>query len=357
MIRAARLLRGAVGLAILTSLLVRPAVAATTVAAGPSTFEGVVGKSKVVMLIDTKTWKGTYFYRSIGRDIALSGSPGRLNEVDPNFFTNASGDVTAVFEGKLSADRTTYAGMWTSKVNASKLPFSLTRTGNGTPGVNTKVTVKAKVTTVTPKNSLFGDATYRLPQVTGVTPEWIGTRITGKASALAFYELTLQQVIADFTPNGLGVTSVDYKVPYNGDGILNLTMLTETSQAYPDHFEHYAVFDLRNGARMGADDLWATSTKSKLIALLQKQLNDNINDQLNDPDTDLTADMLRDNGNARVNDDTLSSVTIEKQGVRLTHQFNFPHAIEAAEPSGVLLLTWAEVKAFRNPNTPFANVR
>jgi hypothetical protein len=326
-------------------------------AAGPSTFEGVVGKAKVVMLIDTKTWKGAYFYLTSGRDIPLSGSPSGLNEVDPNWLANSEGKVTGQFQGKLSSDGTKYEGTWVSKVSSAKSPFLLNRTGNGTPGSNQKATVTAKITTVKPSGSAVnGDATYRLPLVSGVAPGWIGTRISGRATALAFYDQTLNQTIAEYKKNGYGVTSVNYEVPYNDKGIVNLTILTETSQAYPDHFEHYALFDLRNGVLLTADDLWTKASKPRLVALLQKHLDGNIAEAVADPDSDLTAEMLKDSGNAKVNDETLQSITIQKQGVVFTHQFNFPHAIEAAEPSGTLSLTWSELKPFRSPNTSFASV-
>ncbi len=335
-------------------LLVQPIAPAQAVATGPSTFEGAIGKSKVVMLIDTKTWKGAYFYLTVGRDIALSGSPGRLTEVDPNFFTNPDGKATAQFEGKLSPDGTVYSGTWKSRVNAATTAFSLKRTGNGTPGTTKRATVVAKVTTVKSEGAV--DATYRLPQVDGVAPAWIGTRIAGKVSALAFSDQPLSQVIADFKPNGLGVTQVDYEVPYNDKGVLNFIVRTETEQAYPDHFENYAIFDLRNGARLMANDLWASSTKTKLVSLLQKQLNVAITESLSDPDSDLTEEMLRDSGDATINDNTLSSVTITKQGLVFTHQFNFPHAIEAAEPSGTLSLTWAEVRPYLAAGSPLTKL-
>jgi hypothetical protein len=330
---------------------------AGAVASGPGTFEGTIGSAKVVMLIDTTTWKGAYFYRSSGRDIAVSGSPAKLGEVDPDESTNPERKVTAEFNGKLSADGTMYTGTWTSKVRTTSAAFSLKRTGGASPGTKKRAGVKSKVTKTKSDSGL--EVTYKLPEITSLTPDWIATRITGTASALAFSGRSLSDAVAEFQPNGLGVTSVTFDVPFNDNQLLNLILRTETEQAYPDHFEHYALFDLRNGKRLQADDLWARPTKAKLVALLQRKLNRNITEALRDPadeSSGLTPELVPTIGKTTIDDETLASITIQKQGIVLTHEFGFPHAVEASEPDGTLKLSWAELRPFRRAGSPFASL-
>jgi hypothetical protein len=333
--------------------------AAATSPIGPSTFEGTVGAAKVVMLIDTRSWKGAYFYRSIGRDIPITGSAAQLNETDPSFWTNADTKVTAEFRGALTQNGSLYSGTWVAKKDNKQLPFSLKRTGNATVGRN--VTAKVLVKTInvkanTPSGGPGREATYHLPEVSGLTPDWIGTRITGTLQAAALFDETLDQAIQEFKPNGFGITLVDYQVPFNAKGVLNVELQSETEAAYPDHHEQYKLFDLRNGAWLQASDLFRTSEKRKLVALLQKQLDVRIAVAEKDLGSDgLSKQQLGEaGGKSAVDDQTLAAITITKTGVVFHHEFGLAHAIEALEPDGTLALTWAELQPFRSPATPFA---
>ncbi len=336
-----------------------PAFAAS-VPPGTSTFEGTVGAANVVMLIDTKRWVGAYFYRSVGRDIPLAGAPAQLNETDPSFWTNADQKVTGQFQGALNENGTLYSGTWVSKQDSTNVKFSLKRTGGAAPGKNTAARVVEKIINVkatTSTGEVSREATYRLPQVSGLTPDWIGTRVTGKLQAKALFDETLDQAIEEFKPNGLGITSVDYKVPFNAKGILNVELQSQTEAAYPDHHEEYMLFDLRNGAWLQANDLFRPAAKRKLISLLQKQLDKNIERARNDLGADgLTKQQLGESGKATVDDQTLSAITITKTGVIFHHEFGLAHAIEALEPDGAISATWAELRPFQAPNTPFAKL-
>jgi hypothetical protein len=330
----------------------------------PGTFVGTVGSAQVVMLIDTFSWRGAYFYTSVGRDIPLYGTAGEMYETDPSMWTNPDGKNTGRFSGSLirtktrTKNRVEYRGTWTSLVSGKQLPFSLLRS-NETYPANNVATVTARIIKTKPEGgSGAGKAVYRFPVITKLQPKWVGTRITGMLQAQALFDETLEQAVAEFKPNGLGITGVDYKVPFNGRGLLNVELYSETLQAYPDHRERYMLFDLNSGAWMQANDLfWSRTKKSKVVALLQKQLDTRIDQATKGTGDDaITREQLAQSGKVTVDDDTLAAITISKSGVVFHHEFGFPHAIEALEPDGQLRLTWAELTPFWGPVMPFGKI-
>jgi hypothetical protein len=311
---------------------------------GLEAFEGTVGKSKVIMILDTSSPKlvGSYFYQSSGLDIGVSGTAAKLDEIDPNTITNYEKAVTGTFSGVLSADKQTYKGTWKSAKGSKSTAFALKSIGSPNPGLAQSVKVTNQVKKA---KSKLGPATYRFPVVVGTKPDWIATRINADAKNRSLGDDSLARVIADFESNGSGITGVDYTVNHNGHGLLDITMTSETMGAYPDAFSEYLVYDLRSGARVRPGDVF--STFSPIRALIQKQVKATIAAaKADDPAlVDDLNQMLGDNPGS-VDDDTLERFTITKTGLTFHYSFGFPHVAQALEPNEDMPLTWAELKPF-----------
>lgn len=324
------------------AVMVAPFLPARAAPSGAQAFQGTVGKSKVIMILDTSSLKlsGSYFYRASGLDIGLSGTAAKLNEVDPNLITNYEQAVTGTFQGVLGADNSTYKGTWKAVKGSKSSPFSVKSIGSSTPGTAQTVTVTKVVKTA---KSKVGPASYRFPLVVGTTPDWIATRINADAKNRSLGSDSLSAVIADFEKSGSGITDVSYKVNHNANGLLDLTMTSETMGAYPDAFSEYLVYDLRSGARVRPGDVF--STFRPIRSLIQKQVEDAIAAaKADDPSAAEDLNLMLGDTPGSVDDDTLGRFTIAKTGLTFHYSFGFPHVAKALEPNGDVLLTWAELK-------------
>jgi hypothetical protein len=316
-------------------------------------FEGTVGKAKVIMMLDTASpgkLLGTYFYRTSGIDISLSGSPAKLNEVDPNSISNYEKAVTGTFSGVLSADKSMYKGTWKATKGSKSLPFALKSIGSPNPGNAQSVTIN---TTVKTAKSKLGPARYRFPTVVGTKPDWIATRINADAKNRSLGDDSLARVVADFESNGSGVIGVDYQVNQNANGVLALTMTSDTMGAYPDAFSEFLVYDLRSGARVRPADVF--SNFGAIRSLIQKQVKDRIAAaKADDPSSVEDLNLMLGETQGVVEDDTLGRFTITKGGLTFQYLFGFPHVAKALEPNGDIPLTWAELKPHLRPDGLFA---
>jgi hypothetical protein len=319
-----------------------PGLQASAEGSGNRAYEGTVGKAKVIMFLDTSSPKlsGSYFYRSSGLDISLSGTPAKLNETDPNAITNSEQAVTGTFSGSLSTDKGTYKGTWKSSKASKAVPFSLKSIGSSTPGTAKSVTVTNLLKTA---KSRLGPASYRFPVVAGTKPDWIATRINADVKNRSLGSDSLATVIADFEKNASGITGIEYTVNHNADSLLDITTTSETMGAYPDSFSEYLVYDLRAGARVRASDVF--SSLGPIRSLIKKQVLAAIaKAKADDPSSaeDLNS-MLGDNQGS-VDDETLGRFTITKTGLTFHYFFGFPHVAKALEPNGDVPLTWAELR-------------
>lgn len=319
---------------------------------GVQAYEGTIGKAKVIMTLDTSSTRlaGSYFYQTSGLDIEVSGTAAKLDEIDPNLITNYEKAVTGTFAGTLSADKQTYKGTWKSAKGAKTAAFSLKNIGSPVPGTAqsvslTKLLKKAK--------SKSGPASYSFPVVVGTKPNWIATRINADVKNRSLGDDSLARVIADFEANGSGIIGVDYQVNHNANGLLDVSMTSETMGAYPDAFSEYLVYDLRSGARVRPGDVF--STFSPIRSLIQKQVKASIAAaKADDPAAVDDLNLMLGENPGSVDDDTLGRFTITKRGLTFHYVFGFPHAARALEPDGEFSLTWAELKPFIRPNGPFA---
>lgn len=315
---------------------------------GGEAFEGTVGKAKVIMVLNTSSQKlvGSYFYRSNGLDIGVSGTAAKLDEINPNTITNYEKAVTGTFSGVFSADRQTYKGTWKSATGSKSAAFALKSIGSSNPGVAQSVRVTKQVKQA---KSKLGLATYRFPVIVGTKPDWIAARINADIKNRSLADETLARVTADFESNGSGITGIDYQVNHNANSLLDITTSIETMGAYPDQFKEYLVYDVRSGARVHPADVFSSFNPIRL--LIQKQVKARIAEaKAADPGSVEDLNLMLGENPGSVDDDTLESFTITKTGAKtgLTfhYLFGFVHAGKALEPNGDVFLSWAELKPF-----------
>jgi hypothetical protein len=306
---------------------------------GPQVFEGTVGSSEVVMIIEAPNMDkgGVYFYRSSGRDIPIQGKAHHLEERDPNPLTNPDNNVTAVFNGVVDFNRETYDGTWSKVGAAKKVPFHLVRTSSAKVG-STSIAKVRTLRKVSKRAQTLGIA-YAFPAVEGLKPSWIGTRVTGNAESQVFPDQTISEAFAEVSKSGYGTTNVVYNVACNSGFLLDLEVSIETVQAYPSSFDFHLVYDLRTGARIKVADVFNKNAFAVLQPVLLKQLKINIAavDSQGEDMNSLVGDLA-------VIEKDLENFTITKTGLVFHHEFGFPHALLTLQPNGDVELPWKVLK-------------
>ena len=133
--------------------------------------------------------------------------------------------------------------------------------------------------------------------------------------------------------------SMDYKVNYNKNSILDISLYMEGSGAYPSTNKRNLVIDAKTGKRVHISDtfknigkLLVKIEKAQKIAIAEGAIEDEIS-------VEEIKDEIRRNSNYR-----LEEFSVSDKGVTFIFDYGFPHAIKALEPNGRYLFTWAEIK-------------
>ncbi|HEY0460469.1 MAG TPA: hypothetical protein VGC97_15140 [Pyrinomonadaceae bacterium] len=146
-----------------------------------------------------------------------------------------------------------------------------------------------------------------------------------------------------------------YKVGYNKNGILVISLTQEGAGAYPDSQTITKVIDLKTGEQVKFADVFEGDAKfaqlvNGRLALEKKEIIEGI-------DTDKTnysSDEDRKNDKEMINNLSFSAenfdeFSVNDKGVTIYYDAGFPHVIQALQPEGRYFFTWAEVKPFIKP--------
>lgn len=161
------------------------------------------------------------------------------------------------------------------------------------------------------------------------------------------------------------LTDLDYKVNYNKNNILDISLTQAGVGAYPDEQTENFVFDLKTGERIKAADVFVSSKLKELAAKVRKaQLaeikqavqeikKDDSNersDQEKLTDKEIKADFF---ANTNFKPENLDSFRVSDKGVTFLHDYGFNHATQAFQPPGTFFYSYSELKPFIKPNGLF----
>ena len=146
-----------------------------------------------------------------------------------------------------------------------------------------------------------------------------------------------------------------YKVDYNKNGILVISLTQEGAGAYPDSQTITKVIDLKTGEHVKFADVFeGDATFAELVngklALEKKEIIERIDTNK----TSYSSDDDRKNDREMINSLSFSAenfdeFSINDKGVTIFYDAGFPHVIQALQPAGRYFFTWAELKPFIKP--------
>lgn len=226
------------------------------------------------------------------------------------------------------------------------------------------VAVAAQTVVITPKKTVYtrkindiGDAKrtfeVRYPVISGTISPTAKKNLNNAINYWRVFKITLKDSLEEDT----SLSSLDYKVNYNKNGVLDISLFSETVAAYPDTHRENLVIDLKTGKRVTFNDAFASSSKVKLAGLVNKRLGSEKASIIKSIDAD--QENFRDNEDKEsvkqtVNDlkfepENFQEFSISDKGVTILYDAGFPHVIRALEPKGRYFFSWAAIKPFIKP--------
>ncbi len=136
-----------------------------------------------------------------------------------------------------------------------------------------------------------------------------------------------------------GYVSSTYEVNYEKNGLLSITIWTESVGAYLDH-QHYDLnFDLNTDSMLTVDDFILEEKQAELLSILDEKLQANI--QANELDGEGSEEAQQD-----FTEMDLENFILTEEGMEWHHDFGFAHAFEAGEPDGKVRMSLDELEGF-----------
>lgn len=224
--------------------------------------------------------------------------------------------------------------------------------------VSSTQNLSAQTVTITPK-----EITYKRPKpfteykksftVTRPIVKGLSPALKKKVETSIGYERNFEfDLKAEINEVGW-LDEATYRVDYNKNGILALTLSMSGSGAYPSVAERSVVVNLKTGAEIIPQDVFiklpelAVTVKKAQQEEIKKAI---IDIKKENPDEE-NLEKLFENADFKVK--TLNSYTVSDTGVTFLYDYDFPHVILALQPEGKYFFSWAQIKSFVKPGGAF----
>lgn len=215
------------------------------------------------------------------------------------------------------------------------------------------ITPKKTVYTRKGKVSLKEKRTFTVtyPVVSGALAPAAKKKLENTISYWRVFETTLAENMSGYD----WLTEMSYKVNYNKNGVLDISLTQEGVGAYPDGQTKNLIVDLKSGNEVkfadvfNADERFAKMVNQKLDAEkseIIKSIEADKTSYSSDEDRRRDQEMLE---NLSFKTDSFDEFSVSDKGVTIIYDAGFPHVIQALQPDGRYFFTWAEVKTFIKP--------
>ena len=220
-----------------------------------------------------------------------------------------------------------------------------------------RATLTAKTATFTwgkpgGDRSEYREAKLSYPVIINVPEPELQDKIQDSISLKSTFGRSLTEMEAEYKEIHW-LTSLDYTVNYNDNGLLSLTYTSTGVAAYPTSYVRRRSVNLTTGSVLRAHDLFTTEALGAIALAVDKQLQDAIKvkvAKLGSPNTEDIDPSIYKSHRFRIKH--LNDFTITPNGILFHYEFGFPHALIAAEPKGDFLMTYAQLKSYAKPSGP-----
>lgn len=192
----------------------------------------------------------------------------------------------------------------------------------------------------------------RYPVVSGAISPAVKKNLNDAISYWRVFEISLKDSLTEDT----SLSSLDYRVNYNKNGVLDISLIQETVAAYPDTHTVNLVIDLKTGKPVSFNNVFAADSRAKLAGLVDSKLQvekNNIIGRINkgefaekDENTDASKVFREDVENLKFTPENFNEFSVNDKGVTILYDAGFPHVIHALQPDGRYFFTWTQIKPF-----------
>ncbi len=225
----------------------------------------------------------------------------------------------------------------------------------------------AQTVTITPKKTVYtrkGKVSFKEKRTFTVTYPVVSGAISAatkkKLENTISYWRVFETSLAENLNGSDGLDELYYKVNYNKNGILDISLSQDFSAAYPSSQTYNLVIDLKSGQQAKFDDVFKQDSRAEFARMVNKKLIAEKNSIIKDIDSGKFGNTKEDKeSNQAVKEqlqgleftaETFNEFSVSDKGVTILYDAGFPHVIQAAQPDGRYFFTWAEVKKFIQPN-------
>ncbi len=153
------------------------------------------------------------------------------------------------------------------------------------------------------------------------------------------FETPFEEHLGDYT----WLTSMNYNVNYNKNGILDIQLIMEGIGAYPSTGFKNLVVDTKTGKKVKISDVFdeVESLYSKIELARQKEIAQAKSEAEKEGyDIDYELDQATDS------EQKFEEFSISDKGITFLYDYGFPHVSRALQPPGRYFYTFAELKPF-----------
>ena len=215
--------------------------------------------------------------------------------------------------------------------------------------------ILAQSVTVTPKKVIYKrpkpladhkkSFTVNYPKIRAASPV-----LSRKIESVLDYEKIFSFKINEEIRDIQWLEEADFRVDYNKNGILGMTLWIEGSGAYPSGVSEPVVINLKTGTRVRGRDVFVRLPD--LVARVRNAQRAEIKKAIADikkqyPEERAPAQLFE---SARFGLNNLNEFSVSDQGITFWYNYGFPHVIRALEPEGRYFFSWTDLRPFIKPN-------
>jgi len=186
--------------------------------------------------------------------------------------------------------------------------------------------------------------TITFPKVSGSS-----VALNKKIESSISYEKAADLNIKDELGDVQWVEEATYKVNYNKNGILDITLSVSGSGAYPSSYNRTVVVDLATGNRVRPADVFIdlAGLTVKCRRIQQAEVKRSLADiKKNEPDADDPESLFAE---AKFTIENLKEFTVSDRGIAFLYDYGFPHVLQGLQPDGRYFIPWSGMKPFIRP--------
>ena len=166
-----------------------------------------------------------------------------------------------------------------------------------------------------------------------------------KIESILSYEKAFKFSIREEIDSIYWLDSAHYKINYNNNSILDVTLIIDGSGVYPSFTQKYLVVNTKTGIRIKPNDVFINQAGLARLGR-RAQLNEmriktpEIRREIPDFDPNMYFQ------NAKFTTDNLWAFTVGNQGITFHYDYGFPHVIRGFQPEGDYFFSWKDMKPY-----------